>query len=403
MNWRTMNIKNQNVVSRVIGRDAQRGFTLIELMISLVLGLILVGGVMSVFSSNREAFRSTENLARMQENARVAFDLMARDIREAGTNACGSKLVANVTRSSTAIPWWSDWNLGPLRGYDAGQDVTSIVAIGTSANSRLTGTDAVLVMHASSDEKIITAHNKTTYEITLNSVDGLNQGDVVIACDPSSAAIFQIDTKNATTKVISHAADTTNINCNSNLDYLTTDSTPRQTDSTCASTDTNFAGKQFAAGGVLAKLVTNFWFIGVNSTGKSSLMRKKLTTTGSTMKTATATTEEVLEGVKDMQIEYLTKNASSGALATSWIPANDPTDTANPNPILADASGGWQGDHNIFNTTHPTANLNQPVAARITLTLESDEKIGDGRTNVNRTLIHVVGIRSRDLLFQASK
>ena len=141
-------------------------------------------------------------------------------------------------------------------------------------------------------------------------------------------------------KVISYAADTTNINCNSNLDYLTTDSTPRQTDSTCASTDTNFAGKQFAAGGVLAKLVTNFWFIGVNSAGKSSLMRKKLTTTGSTMKTATATTEEV-RGVKDIQIEYLTKMPQVGHWLASWFQPNDPTDSQ-PNPILADASGEWQ-------------------------------------------------------------
>lgn len=399
-----MKINMLRLNSRSLKMVQQQGVTLIELMISLVLGLILIGGVMSVFSSNREAFRSTENLARLQENARVAFDLMARDVREAGTNACGTKLVANVIRSSSAIPWWADWNSGPIRGYDSGQDVTSIVAIGTTANKRLTGTDAVLVMHAGPDEKIITAHDKAAFDMTLNSVDGLDVHDVVIVCDPLSAAIFQIDTKNATGKIINHTADTTNINCNSNLDYLTTDSTPRQTNSTCASTDTNFAGRQFANGGVVAKLVTNFWYVGVNSSGKSSLFREKLTTkTVSTVKTATTEPEEMLEGVKDMQIEYLTKNASSGALATSWIPANDPANLANPNPVVADANGGWQGDYNIFNATHPTANLHQPVAVRITLTLQTEEKVGDGMAAVERKLIHVVGIRSRDLLFQAAK
>lgn len=397
-----MNSKRQSSRCFTAKFSFQHGFTLIELMVSLVLGLVLVGGVMSIFSTNREAFRSTENLARMQENARAAFDLMARDLREAGTNSCGAKLVANVIRSGTAIPWWADWNLGTIRGYDSGQDVTSIVAIGTAANARLTGTDAVLVMRAGPDEKIITAHDQAAFEMTLNSVNGLDQHDVVIACDLNSAAIFQIDTINTSTKVVSHAADSTNVNCNSNLDYLTNGSTPQQSDANCPTQ--SFAGKTFANRGVVAKLSTNFWYVGVNSTGKSSLFRHTLTikTIGG-VKTATTEPIEMLEGVKNLQIEYLTKNASSAALASSWIPANDPGTPADPNPVFTVANGGWQSDHNVFNSTKSTANLNQPVAARITLTLESDEKVGESRVNLERKLIHVVSIRSRDLLFQAAQ
>jgi type IV pilus assembly protein PilW len=60
------------------------GFSLVELMIAMLLGLFIIGGVISVFLSNRVAYRQNENLARMQENARYAFEVVGRDIREVG-------------------------------------------------------------------------------------------------------------------------------------------------------------------------------------------------------------------------------------------------------------------------------------------------------------------------------
>ena len=61
-----------------------RGLSLIELMIALLLGLLVVGGAIGIFTSNRRAYNATESLSRVQENARVAFEMMSRDVREAG-------------------------------------------------------------------------------------------------------------------------------------------------------------------------------------------------------------------------------------------------------------------------------------------------------------------------------
>lgn len=66
-----------------------RGFSLVELMIAIVLGLVVMGGVISIFVANRQAFRVSENMAHVQENARVAFELLARDLREAGETHAG--------------------------------------------------------------------------------------------------------------------------------------------------------------------------------------------------------------------------------------------------------------------------------------------------------------------------
>ncbi len=60
-----------------------RGFTLVELMIALVLGLILTGGVISLFLQNRQSFRVDESVARMQDEARFAMQELARDARMA--------------------------------------------------------------------------------------------------------------------------------------------------------------------------------------------------------------------------------------------------------------------------------------------------------------------------------
>ena len=62
-----------------------RGFTLIELMVSLVLGLVVVGGVMGVFMSTYQANAQNIKSVRLNEEMRAVMSLMTRDIRRAGT------------------------------------------------------------------------------------------------------------------------------------------------------------------------------------------------------------------------------------------------------------------------------------------------------------------------------
>src|SRR3970040_1032548 len=61
----------------------QYGMTLIELMVALAIGAFLMIGAITVFMQSRTTFRVTESLARMQENARFALDLLETDVRMA--------------------------------------------------------------------------------------------------------------------------------------------------------------------------------------------------------------------------------------------------------------------------------------------------------------------------------
>lgn len=66
----------------------QRGLSLLELMIALLIGSLLILGLVQVFSASRTAYQMSEGMARVQENARFAMDFLQRDIRMAGHFGC---------------------------------------------------------------------------------------------------------------------------------------------------------------------------------------------------------------------------------------------------------------------------------------------------------------------------
>ncbi len=62
----------------------QRGLSLVELMVSMAIGLFLVGGALTVYIEGRESYELNETIARMQENATFALKQLEPDIQLAG-------------------------------------------------------------------------------------------------------------------------------------------------------------------------------------------------------------------------------------------------------------------------------------------------------------------------------
>lgn len=60
------------------------GFTLIELLIAMAVGMIILTAVYSVFTQQSKQFANQEVVVEMQQNARMAMDIITRDIRLAG-------------------------------------------------------------------------------------------------------------------------------------------------------------------------------------------------------------------------------------------------------------------------------------------------------------------------------
>jgi prepilin-type N-terminal cleavage/methylation domain-containing protein len=62
----------------------ENGFSLVELMIALTVTLIVSGAIYGLLTSGSAAFRREPELADRQQNIRVAMDLLARDVFNAG-------------------------------------------------------------------------------------------------------------------------------------------------------------------------------------------------------------------------------------------------------------------------------------------------------------------------------
>ncbi|MGH8510027.1 MAG: PilW family protein [Gammaproteobacteria bacterium] len=61
----------------------QRGFTMVELMVALVIGLLITGTAAALFLQASRAHAEDDRYARMLENGRFALDLLAEDLRMA--------------------------------------------------------------------------------------------------------------------------------------------------------------------------------------------------------------------------------------------------------------------------------------------------------------------------------
>ena len=88
----------------------QRGFSLIELMVALLLGLLLMSGIVAVYLESKRGWAQDDAIARVQENGRYALRLLSREIAMAG-------FYGGVTEtdaiSSPAIADCKTWLLNP--------------------------------------------------------------------------------------------------------------------------------------------------------------------------------------------------------------------------------------------------------------------------------------------------
>ncbi|MFN0160372.1 MAG: PilW family protein [Burkholderiales bacterium] len=68
----------------VLARRMRRGFTIVEFLIAVAIGLIVSLVIGQIFIGSRESFSSQEDLARVQEAMRNASTMLARSVRVAG-------------------------------------------------------------------------------------------------------------------------------------------------------------------------------------------------------------------------------------------------------------------------------------------------------------------------------
>lgn len=160
----------------------QRGLSLIELMIAITLGFIVVAAVGYLYLGSRQSFRTTDNLARMQENARYALDTMARDIRMAGSLGCTNLTEAAPTLGlpvpAALVP--APTNAIAVLGGDVGTNPPGVPA---AAVPRVAG-DALSIWGAQSSSVTLASITAGDNPYTYKANDIL----AVVTCRPPADA-----------------------------------------------------------------------------------------------------------------------------------------------------------------------------------------------------------------------
>ncbi len=65
--------------------ESERGFTLIEVLISIVITLIVMAAVFALLTQGQRAFEREPEIADLQQSARTVLDMVSRDILQAGS------------------------------------------------------------------------------------------------------------------------------------------------------------------------------------------------------------------------------------------------------------------------------------------------------------------------------
>lgn len=71
------------------------GLTLVELLVSLVIGMVVVLAATRLFSGNLISARATQASSAIQDGARVGFDVLTKQIRQAGFHPVASRMNFN--------------------------------------------------------------------------------------------------------------------------------------------------------------------------------------------------------------------------------------------------------------------------------------------------------------------
>ncbi|HED19243.1 MAG TPA: prepilin-type N-terminal cleavage/methylation domain-containing protein [Gammaproteobacteria bacterium] len=273
-----------NSIPAYTRRNGLSGFTLIEIMISMVLSLILLGGVLQIYSSTRTSYRVQDSVSQMQEAGRFTIETMSRDIRMADFWGCANgigKVINGLDPAGGAgyIPF----NNGGLAGTEgaAGAPDTLVLRGGFGASL---GVEAPFGPQSSANVKI-----------AVNN--GFAVGDILMVSDCTAADIFQITSGNPDgTGTLVHNTGVSGVTPGNLSPVVCT-----------GATDAHCLSKVYDKNASVIKPQQVTYSVGLGASGEPALLRNG---------------QELIDGVEDLQILYGEDTDASGA-ANRYVNAGD--------------------------------------------------------------------------------
>lgn len=297
-------------VNAIANKQRQRGLSLVELMVAIVLGLLLLGAVLQVYLSTKMTFNTQDQKSALEESGRYALEFIARDVRMAGLTGCSSRFmpdaqlqVRNHLNGAAAFPWEF---MTAVRGFEAsgsGPGNTLALAAGNpmpggSWNAALPAAVAALAVPGS-DVLLLGGSGAQAWplvdpfsqgaQIFVQSGNDIAQGDVLFVTDCSQGFVFQASN-------VAQAGGKTNVTgAKGGL------VTPGNND---AISEQGPNGGAFRQGAMVARASSTAYFIGAGANGAPALFRASLLPADGNANARLLRAEEMITGIESMQLLY---------------------------------------------------------------------------------------------------
>ncbi len=164
-------------------KNRQTGMTLVELLVAMLIGSVLIGGVLQVFTNTKQTYVIQESLSRLQENGRFAMNFINRDIRMADYWGCFATGVGGINNNLdfASNPAAFNYSLGAITGVQ-----------GTVAgNSALDAADSITIRGASGSGVFLTSASVDEIAALTVAAHDFDANDLIFVTDCNKADIFQ--------------------------------------------------------------------------------------------------------------------------------------------------------------------------------------------------------------------
>jgi len=247
---------------------SHKGFSLIELMIAIPVSLLVLFAVLKIFTANIHGVSVQNGFSRVQENGRMAIELISRDIRGADYWGCANDRDDITNNLSDATSVDLDLSDGGLEGNN---DVSSLTI---DSENVLDGTDTLTLRGAQSYSNVaVNADMSSTSDsISITSGSSIAKDEMILITDCVVGDIFSNSATSSST--LTHSGN---------------------------------LSSAYAIGAQILSPSSRTYFIAASASDSSVY---------SLYSSVNGSVNEVVRGVSDLQIRYGEDTNSSGSVDT---------------------------------------------------------------------------------------
>jgi type II secretory pathway pseudopilin PulG len=137
------------------------GFTIIELLIAIALGMVILAGLFRTFKVQHDSYIIQDQVSAMQQNLRAAMYMITRDLQMAG-------YYTNFDRNNRQLDWNDlDSDSDPTNNMETGRPL--LFAVNNASVSGIkSGTDIITIVKADNDSTASRAVNGSATGTSIN-------------------------------------------------------------------------------------------------------------------------------------------------------------------------------------------------------------------------------------------